>query len=101
MRKRKVMNMTVELTKKYLRIRVKHPRQFTKIRTDDIGRKGHSMRLAGVNRKTGKWETQAWLVSKKDIKNRDIRALMLLNSIAKDLPKDKRGQILRKVRQLT
>lgn len=97
----KVIWMTIELTEKYLRIRVKNPRKFKKIRTDDIGRKGHSLRLAGVSRKTGKWETQAWLVDRKGIENKDIRTLLLLNGIAKDLSKQKRALIRKKVRQLT
>lgn len=93
--------MTVELTNKYLRIRVKSPKKFKKIRTDDIGRKGHSLRLAGVSKKTGKWETQAWLVDRKDIKSRDIRTLLLLNSISKNLSKQKKSLLKSKVRQLT
>ena len=93
--------MTVELTKKYLRIRVKDPKRFSKIRTDDIGRKGHSLRLAGINKKTGKWETQAWLIDRKDIEKRDIRVFLLLRDILNDLPKAKRTILNKKVRQLT
>jgi len=93
--------MTVELTKKYLRIRIADPKRFSKIRTDDIGRKGHSLRLAGVNKKTGKWETQAWLIDRKDIEKRDIRVFLLLRDILNDLPKAKRTILNKKVRQLT
>lgn len=93
--------MTVELTKKYLRIRIADPKRFSKIRTDDIGRKGHSLRLAGINKKTGKWETQAWLIDRKDIEKRDIRVFLLLRDILNDLPKAKRNILNKKVRQLT
>lgn len=90
--------MPVDITNKYLRIRVRDPKSFSKIRTDDIGRKGHSLRLAGLNRKTGKWQTQAWLVSKKDIKNKDIRTLLLLNNIAKDLTMFGKTALRQKIR---
>jgi len=93
--------MTVELTKKYLRIRIADPKRFSKIRTDDIGRKGHSLRLAGINKKIGKWETQAWLIDRKDIEKRDIRVFLLLRDILNDLPKAKRNILNKKVRQLT
>ena len=93
--------MPIELTDKYLRIRVKNPKRFSKIRTDDIGRKGHSMRLAGYNPKTAKWETQAWLVDRKGIKNKDIRTLLLLHSIAKELPIMKKALLRQRIRKLT
>jgi len=53
---------------KYIRIRVRNPSQFKKasFRTHDIGRKGHSKRIAGKLKKSGKWATQAFLVSKSD-----------------------------------
>jgi hypothetical protein len=52
---------------KYIRIRVRNPKSFKKdsFRTHDIGRKGHSKRIAG-KLKSGKWATQAFLVSKSD-----------------------------------
>jgi len=92
--------MPIEITDKYLRIRVRDPKKFSKIRTDDIGRKGHSLRLAGLNPKTGRWETQAWLVDRKDIKNKDIRTLVLLNSIAKDLTIMKKALLRQKIRTI-
>lgn len=93
--------MTVELTKRFLRIRVKPPGRYKKIRTDDIGRKGHSLRRAGLNPKTGRWETQSWLINRKDLEKRDIRAWTLLNKVAGDLPKRTRAEILMKIRKLT
>lgn len=50
---------------KYYRIVVRPKSEFSSFRAHDVGRKGHVIRLAG-RRKTGSWDTQAWLISKKD-----------------------------------
>lgn len=50
---------------KYYRIVVRPKEQFSSFRMQDVGRKGHSLRLAG-RRASGRWDTEAWLVSKKD-----------------------------------
>jgi hypothetical protein len=52
---------------KYIRIRVRNPKKFQRgtFRTHDIGRRGHSKRIAG-KLKTGPWATQAFLVLKSD-----------------------------------
>jgi hypothetical protein len=59
---------TPHLTKRYARYRVQEPRLFEKesLRTQDIGRKGHSKRIAGIKKSTGKYETQAILISRPD-----------------------------------
>jgi len=51
---------------KYIRIRVRNPKSFKKgsFRTHDIGRKGHSKRIAGKLKQKGSWATQAFLVLK-------------------------------------
>ncbi len=54
-----------EDTGEYYHIVVRDKKQFTSFRTQDIGRKGHSQRVAG-HRKSGSWDTQKWLISKKD-----------------------------------
>lgn len=56
------------LTKQYARYRIKNPSDFDKstLRTQDIGREGHSKRIAGKNKTTGKYETQAILINRKD-----------------------------------
>jgi hypothetical protein len=56
------------LTKKYARYRVQEPSLFEKssFRTQDIGRKEHSKRIAGIKKSSGKYETQAILIAKKD-----------------------------------
>lgn len=52
----------------YHRIRVADPKKFVKgsFRTHDIGRKGHSKRIGGKLKSTGKWATQAYLITKED-----------------------------------
>ena len=47
---------------------VRSPNTFkpTSIRTQDIGRKGHSLRRAGRLKKTGKWATQAFKIKRSD-----------------------------------
>lgn len=49
----------------YFRVIVRDKDQFTSFRTHDVGRKGGVQRLAG-HRKSGSWDTQAWLISKED-----------------------------------
>lgn len=57
-------------TKKYARYRIQNPKLFEKssFRTHDIGRAGHSKRIAGIKKSTGRYETQAILISKSDYK---------------------------------
>lgn len=94
--------MAVEITKRYLRIRVSSPGRFKKstFRTDDIGRKGHSKRIAGIVRKTGKWETQSWLISRADIKKRDPLTLKLVNDISYDLTGIDRHKVMEAVHNI-
>jgi len=49
----------------YFRIVVRAKDDFTTFRTQDVGDKGHILRLAG-KRSSGSWDTQAWLISKDD-----------------------------------
>lgn len=81
--------MPAELTQTYLRIRVRSPTAFDKksFRTDDIGRPGHSKRITGILKKTGKWATQTWLINRKDLKKRDPKAWRLLRDIIRKNPK--------------
>jgi len=78
--------MPIDVTGKYIRIRVRPPTAFKtgSFRTHEIGRAGHSKRIAGISRKTGKWQTQAFLINKKDAKRRNPRTMMLLGKIASD-----------------
>lgn len=49
----------------YYHIEVRPKEQFTSFRTQDIGREGHTQRVAG-HKSSGSWKTQKWLVSKDD-----------------------------------
>jgi len=49
----------------YFRIVVRSKDEFVTFRNQDIGEPGHIQRLAG-KRSSGSWDTQTWLISKKD-----------------------------------
>lgn len=49
----------------YFRIVVRPKEAFTTFRYNDVGEKGHILRLAG-KRSSGSWDTEAWLISKAD-----------------------------------
>ena len=49
----------------YLRIIVRPKEEFVTFRVHDVGKTGHIQRLAG-RRRSGLWDTQAWLISKED-----------------------------------
>ena len=49
----------------YFRIVVRPKEEFVTFRYQDVGEKGHILRLAG-KRATGSWDTHAWLISKGD-----------------------------------
>ncbi len=49
----------------YFRIVVRAKDEFATFRYQDVGEKGHILRLAG-KRSSGTWDTQAWLISKGD-----------------------------------
>lgn len=59
----------------YFRIVVRTKDEFATFRYQDVGEKGHILRLAG-KRSSGSWDTQAWLISKEDahIENETIVA---------------------------
>lgn len=81
--------MPVELTDRFLRVRVRSPSSFKEnsFRTHDIGRDGHTKRIAGISKKEGKWKTQSWLIDRKDLKNMDARAWNLLIGVLSDNPR--------------
>jgi len=49
----------------YFRIILRPKDEFATFRFQDVGEKGHIMRLAG-KRSSGSWDTHAWLISKTD-----------------------------------
>jgi hypothetical protein len=57
-------------TSKFARYRIEDPAKFKEgsFRTHDIGRKGHSKRIAGQLKGTGAWKTQAIIVTRADYK---------------------------------
>jgi len=69
----------VHLTKNYARYRQIDPEKFVpgSFRTHDIGRTGHTKRIAGRLRSTGKWATQSILIARDDynkgLRLRDIK----------------------------
>jgi hypothetical protein len=73
----------IHATERYIRVRVRDPKDFIpgSFRTHDIGRKGHSKRIAGRLKSTGEWETQAWLISRKDLEERDPATIKLLEEV--------------------
>ena len=77
--------MPIEITERYVRVRVKHPRKFHtgSFRTHDFGRKGWSKRIGGLLKKTGEWATQSYLVSKEGLLRKDKRTVALLKDIEK------------------
>ncbi|MCJ7768019.1 hypothetical protein MUP79_06480 [Candidatus Bathyarchaeota archaeon] len=76
---------------KYLRVRVRSPSVFRKgtLRTQDIGRAGHSKRIAGQLKRTGKWATQNFMIRKSDLKRLDTKAKTLLSKIKAQYPRAK------------
>lgn len=50
---------------RYYRIIVRPKSEFITFRTHDVGRTGHTLRIAG-KRSSGSWATHSWLISKKD-----------------------------------
>ena len=62
--------MKPRITRRYARYRIEEPSKFLagSFRMHDIGRKGHSKRVAGRLKRTGRWKTQAILIAKGDYK---------------------------------
>lgn len=92
--------MPIELTEKYLRVRLKPPEQFSRIRTHDTGRAKHSKRIAGYNPKTRKWETQSWLVNRKDLKAKDTKTMTLMFHILPEVPYKDRTSLQRTLKRI-
>jgi hypothetical protein len=59
---------------KFYRISVRPKEQFVTFRTQDVGDLGHVERVAG-KRPSGSWDTQAWLISKRDAHVEDGRLI--------------------------
>jgi hypothetical protein len=77
------MNMPIDITDQYVRVRVKEPRLFhaESFRTQDFGRKGWSKRIGGILKEGNRWETQSYLVSRHGLERKDKRTIELLRQI--------------------
>jgi len=77
--------MPIDISNNYVRIRVRSPRLFRKgtFRTHDIGRKGIDKRIAGILKRSNKWATQSYLISKNALMRKDKKTLNLLKQIEK------------------
>jgi len=51
----------------YIHVRLKEPGNYSNFRFHDVGRRGHSLRLAAINKRTGKWETISWIFDKEKL----------------------------------
>jgi hypothetical protein len=79
------------LTTKYERWRIREPSDFKygTFRTQDIGKKGFSKRVAGMLKSTGEWDTQAILIdhnepeSMKKTLRKGVRDLLNKNKTVK------------------
>lgn len=78
----------------YYRIVVRPRTEFKTFRIQQIGRSGHTERLAG-KRSSGSWDTQAWLISKYDAHMQN-RELVIDSPKAKTILKQIRGPIIHK-----
>lgn len=77
---------------RYYRIEVRPTEKFTSYRTHDVGRKGHTKRLAG-RRPSGSWGTRSWLISKKDAHVVGGKKLVIDSKTTKRALDDMRGPI--------
>ncbi len=86
-------HMKVDLTKKYARFRQFPPSRFSKFRTVDIGRKGHTKIIIGKEKKTGKWETQSMLMDRKDYDDM-VKERRRIQSISNPQERQRQAQIM-------
>jgi hypothetical protein len=75
----------------YYRVVVRPKSEFVTFRTHDIGRSGHTQRIAG-KRSSGSWATHTWLIAKNDayVKNGHLKAD---NKKVKNILQNLRGPI--------
>lgn len=76
---------------RYYRIEIRPTARFVSYRLHDVGRGGHTQRLAG-RRASGSWDTKSWLILKSDA-HINKRKLVIDNPLAKAALKGIRGPI--------
>jgi hypothetical protein len=52
--------MSIEIKGQQLRIRVQSPKNFSKFRILDVGKKGRLQAVLGKLKSSGKWDIQSW-----------------------------------------
>lgn len=80
----------VEVKGKHVRVRLKNPKDFELLRIHDVGERGHSKRIAGISKKTGKWGTQAWLFPIVDVRMKRPKTIEIM----------KRLNVMKKVKEV-
>lgn len=78
----------------FFRIVVRPKDEFVTFCVQQVGRSGHTERLAG-KRSSGSWDTQAWLINKEDAHTEDGR-LVIDSPKVKTVMRQIRGPILKK-----
>lgn len=79
----------------YYRVVIRPKSEFITFRTHDVGREGHSQRIAG-KRSSGSWATHSWLIKKDDayiengvLKSKDSKIKKILNRLRGPIKKYK------------
>lgn len=70
--------MPLEIRGKHLRVRVSRPVKGAKYRTQDVGDKHHSQRVAMYDPRTKRWKTQSWIFPLKDVQMRRKKTMKIL-----------------------
>jgi len=74
--------MVIEIKGKRLRVRVARAIKGAKYRTDDVGTKGHSERIAMYNPRTRRWKTQSWTFPVEDIRQNRKKTVDILRKLS-------------------
>lgn len=89
----------------YYRVVLRPKSEFVKFRTHDVGREGHTKRIAG-KRSSGSWATHSWLIHKNDAKieedqltTNDTKIKKILGSLRGPIKKYKGNVFLAKPRK--
>ena len=72
--------MPLEVKGRHLRVRVRRTRKGAKYRTDDVGAKGHTKRVA-MKPKGERWITQSWLFPVKDVLKKRKKTMKILSRL--------------------
>jgi hypothetical protein len=70
-----------EVRAKRLRCRVRTPIRGAEYRTQDVGTKLHSERIAMKDPRTGRWATQSWTFPVEDVRSRRGKTIEILTKL--------------------